>query len=470
MSVHQSQSYSMSMSMSMSWYDKYRPLKSEDIIGNSKALLQFNQFLETYQKKNSNIIISGNHGIGKTLMVDIILAEKGFTKVVPNFAAISNKKVNNIKKYYIMLSNRKDLGNLDVFQVEKVALVIDEIDMITGTNEKESIKILHKLNDKYKNIPLIIITNPIHNKIVNYLKRNSAEIIMNHPEYSELEKFIKKIAQTESISFSKDRDDDVISRIINHSQYDIRRLIGILHDLKNIYSDTIIDEGIFLDYAETAIMKDIDLSIYEAGRKLLNDYCDIKSCLDMYELDRSTIPLIFHENYLSNIQTQYKKLSCKTKIELIYEISQNLSYGDIIDGFIYSNSAWDLQIVYGYYTCVIPAFLINEQPGKQKNRESYLYTKDFNKTSIRKINCRVISKTQANSHMKNMSIIDFLHINNILKSLIEEEKYDKIYQLLKEYNLQEDQIESLLKIDKIKMTKNNLTAKQKKDMFSYFNS
>jgi hypothetical protein len=72
--------------------------------------------------------------------------------------------------------------------------------------------------------------------------------------------------------------------------------------------------------------------------------------------------------------------------------------------------------------------------------------------------------------MKNMSIIDFLHINNILKSLIEEEKYDKIYQLLKEYNLQEDQIESLLKIDKIKMTKNNLTAKQKKDMFSYFNS
>jgi replication factor C subunit 1 len=454
--------------MSDNWYDKYRPTKSDEIIGNKKALASLKDFLKTFHKKNSNVIISGNHGIGKTLMVDIVLAEMGFVKVVPNFAAISNKKMNSIKKYYIMLSNRKDIGNLDAFNVEKVALVIDEIDMITGTNEKEGIKMLHKLNDKYKNLPLIIITNPRHNKIVNYLKKNSAEIIMQQPEYDELHKFIRRIGSQEGISFSKDRDDDVIDEIMIHSQYDIRRLIGILHELKHIYGDTIMDNETFIDYSETAKTKDIDLSIYEAGRKLLNDYGNIHSCLEMYELDRSAIPLIFHENYLSNIQIQYKKISAMDKISLIHEISKNLSTGDIVDGFIYSNSAWDLQIVHGYYTCVIPAFLINQLPHKQKNRETYLYTKDFNKTSIRKINCKVIAKTQANPYMKNMSIFDFLHINNILKTLIEEEKYGNIRDLLSAYNLQEEQIESLLKIDKIKMTKNNLTAKQKKDMFNVF--
>jgi replication-associated recombination protein RarA len=61
------------------WITKYKPLKISDVIGNKKQITILKNYLNDKSlNKNKPIIISGNHGIGKTLTVKLILEEIGY--------------------------------------------------------------------------------------------------------------------------------------------------------------------------------------------------------------------------------------------------------------------------------------------------------------------------------------------------------------------------------------------------------
>ena len=53
---------------------KYEPKSLKDIIGNTKTVLQIDNWIKNFKKEeNKSIIINGNHGIGKTMMIKLIL-------------------------------------------------------------------------------------------------------------------------------------------------------------------------------------------------------------------------------------------------------------------------------------------------------------------------------------------------------------------------------------------------------------
>jgi hypothetical protein len=89
-------------------------------------------------------------------------------------------------------------------------------------------------------------------------------------------------------------------------------------------------------------------------------------------------------------------------------------------------------------------------PNKLGTQESYVFTKDYNKTSIKKINRKVIKKTRENPMLKSMSVKDFLIMCAILKDLIVKKKTDELCDLLKPYKfLYLKEIESVISIDKL---------------------
>jgi len=56
------------------WINKYRPDNINTIIGNKFSIQKFNDWISNYEKHNDNsIIISGGHGIGKTMTVQLLL-------------------------------------------------------------------------------------------------------------------------------------------------------------------------------------------------------------------------------------------------------------------------------------------------------------------------------------------------------------------------------------------------------------
>ncbi|NBO17588.1 MAG: hypothetical protein EBV07_01735, partial [Proteobacteria bacterium] len=57
------------------WVNKYRPNSLQQIIGHKNQIKKIKDWLQSLKQKakNNAIIISGNHGIGKTLTVKLIL-------------------------------------------------------------------------------------------------------------------------------------------------------------------------------------------------------------------------------------------------------------------------------------------------------------------------------------------------------------------------------------------------------------
>ena len=285
-----------------------------------------------------------------------------------------------------------------------------------------------------------MISNSKHNKVMNDLRKMSTyvikknlpsgkkinqkivnEIIFRTPDVEDIRTFVMRIIKNEKLNIviSNNRDEDVSYDLIDHSQYDIRRLINILEELKMMYGEDKITMDIFESYKQTSKTKDIDPGIYAAAIFLLNDYENIQSALSIYVEERATIPLMVHENYPYNIEHQYHKSKISQKMDTIYNISKCISESDKVDGLIYSNQCWNLQSVHGFYSCVMPSFYANKYPGKLRKKETYVYTKDYNKTSIKKINSKVIKKARSNILLKksdsNRFFIYFIYFKIITK-------------------------------------------------------
>lgn len=506
------------------WLEKYRPTKVKDVLGDEYKIGLIQTFIRDFDKATvPNLIVTGPNGIGKSLIVDLALAENKFEKVtidLMNMAVPRKKKDRekenedtvatgsnrSVKTYYSIIENNKkhtDSG--------KIALVFDDVSNISNLKEKEAIKSLIKYNNKYKAFPIIIIANNKHSKIVNEIKKMLSysskkkksesdseadddadaetgldepeeekgqkkskkinEVILRPPSFNQLEGYIKKICKDENLVLlhKKSDSEDIVENIITHCQNDVRRLINIMEELKLIYGSKKITEEMFEKYKETSKKKDTDPGIYETTRYLLNSYTGIENALLLYGEDRATIPLMVHENYTLNLRTQYPDMDKKSQIDIIRNISQSISISDRIDGLIYSNQYWNLQDVHGFYACAIPSYYVNKTPDKLNTLEKYAYTQDYNKTSIMKIKNKVIREVKKNPFLRSISIYDILYFSSILHHLFQKDSegkipkknYDTIIDLLKPYGLTLKKIEAIIKIDKTVMEKQVITGKKR---------
>lgn len=476
------------------WLEKYKPSNTKEVIGNAYQITEINDFVKQFTKKkinydkikNPNLLVIGPIGIGKSLIVDLVLQENSIEKIYANISEISQKKnkkdgglSRTVKSYYLFLQRHRTITIDGDCAEKKIALVFDNVSNL-NPKKKDIIKTLIKLNNKHKRFPIIIIGNNSYNKMINDLKKmitytvkaaNSNknikyvnDVVLRAPEYREIRKYIDKICLNENLQIVKSTDDknDIFESLIDHSQFDIRRLINILEEIKQMYGQTKITMKIFNDYVETSKKKDIDPGIFDGTKMLLNSYDGIDNTLSIYSGDRSTIPLIIHENYPTNISVQYPKLSVEDQLDLLVDISNCIAVSDKIDGLIHSNQCWNLQKVHGFYSCVMPSYYINQFPGKLSKFEKYVYTKDYNKTSIKKINNKVIKKARENKLLRKLTVTDFLYMCSVLKTLIVKKDVDTLCNLLKPYKFTYlKEIESIISIDKLEKGQENDKLKTK---------
>ena len=344
---------------------------------------------EGYKSKKSSqpkscIVITGNHGVGKTCLINAILNSLGFAIQIVNFGKIKTNK--NIKEIIENIMNSSDiLSMIDGKQKSKIAIVIDELEAITSTMSKNCILALLKNNEENWLFPTIFISNNQHNKLLSDIKKNSYEVRIFPPKDSNLLYLLTKIANKENINIYGLKSDNraVANQIIEHSQKDFRRLILTLHDLKYVYDSKMITTDMLNEYCKLSNKKDEDFDLFRATNILLQKYSGIDDCIRYYETEKVLLPLMVHQNYLGIINNKSKNLD--TSFALGQKISHLLSEGDVIENYIYGEQNWDINEVHGYYTCAAPSYILcNNLPKEEKIRlafPSYL-----NKASIGKIN------------------------------------------------------------------------------------
>lgn len=439
------------------WINKYKPNNVSEIIGNKQQINLFNKWiLDLNTKKNMSIIISGEYGIGKTLIVKLLLEQNGY-----NVKNISSNEIKDYRLYddfYDYYNFNKSIYSKLSFKNHistKVALIFDEIENITLCSEKKYILEIYKDNNKYKSFPLIFITNNRHSKLLYDLKKNCAEIMFLKPSYDDLVKLGNHICNFENIIVES------FDKIIEFSQYDIRRFINILqelsyHRINNKITDLIIDEFIIKSKE-----KNIDIGLFEATYKILNNYTNYDNILKLYETEKVLLPLMIHENYIKKVL--FNTSSIEDSLNIIIKISNSISRADNIETSIYIDQYWYLQNIHGFYSCINTSYWINKNNNYILDMSNIKFSSDLNKTSLKNINKKNINNLSKLVGKKNIE--EILLLNSFCNELIKNKKETELIRILNGYkkNYCIKDIELCLKIDKT-YEFNTLNLKDKKSI------
>jgi hypothetical protein len=417
--------------------------------------------IDIQNKKDNNIshdksciIISGPHGSGKTSMVMTILEEKKYNINIVNFEKIN--KIDDIEDFINKISTNDICSYiLNKNTNIKKAIVIDNVENIITTNEKTFVMNLIKFNEHNWQCPIIFICNDTHNKIINFIKKTAYKIILYYPSNDSMSAVFYKIASKEKLKFE---NEDVCNKLIKHADNDFRFLLSILEAIKNIYNSKIFTQSDLDNFIATRKMKDQDLSIFNATKKLLYKYEPLDEIIRIFETEKIIIPLMIQQHYIN--------LLAGKPINLIEQISKSLSYGDIIENYIYEHNAYDIRDTQAFFQCINTSFVLSNALNSKKNpcenfNPNLKYPIDLNKTSIKRINYTK-NILPANVHFKNMKLDDYMYFNKIINGLIKCEQYDEINELIKEYNVDITIIESILKINKLTGDKFSISTKNKK--------
>lgn len=449
--------------MGSSYCEKYKPLKVEDVIGDEQATDEIIRLLKNFPiGKHKCILVTGTHGSGKTCRVDMILKKLNYIIKPLNISKIKRSdKLGTIqsektkkKQLELYIKELTSCSNvISLFNGEenyKCAIVVDELDTESLSLEKNQLIDLMKLNNEIGMCPIIFIFDTKHNRLINTLRKGSHEVIISEPSNEDMMELLKRICFKEKLRI---KNKEVAQKIIDFSQHDFRRLCMTLNDIVNDVGNNVITLEIVNNYAELMLEKDVSTDLFRSTYSLLSTYNNIDECQRLYEVEKVNIPLMVHQNYLLATNCNNEK-----SFDGIMKITNALSYGDVIDNYIYGEQRWDITNVHGFYSCCMPSYLLKHNNHNVNFRPKFPV--DMNKTSIKKLNKKHI--TNASRTFNSVDPIDYVYMGKIINALIKDDAQDKIIEIMKTYKLSLEKVESILKIDKHSQYKLSLTNKQKK--------
>lgn len=439
--------------------NKYMPLTKEDIIGCKKQITELINWLNNFNKiplktkktkackvkeYKACAFITGEHGVGKSTIVNVCLKHMGYQIRTVNFTNALSEDISDILTQNIIYNNKP------------YVYVIDEIETITSTNEKNGIAEIIKNNSINRHCPIIFIGSNKHKKFNILLKKECFNIILNKPTHNELCTLLERICINEKMKFEEEK---VINTIVEHCQQDYRRLIIILSELLRTYNTKTITNEHINNYILFSGKKNTDISIFDNTINLFSQYVDINNTLKIYNSDKINIPLMVHQNHFA---TNIYIKTLTEKLDLSYDLAESLSKGDVIDNYIYSEQIWTLQDTYCFYSCTYPSYKINKHINTKqllhdtqypyyKPKFTTQYPKDPNRTSTKCINKKK-NMDLANEYFSNMSIDGYIIIVKLIKKLLDSD-IEKCKMILQSYNIPYSYLTHIFKMDKINGTR-----------------
>jgi replication factor C subunit 1 len=288
----------------------YRPKKIEDFIGNKNIIQPFIQWLlewDPNNNKNKCALVSGLTGIGKTLLVELILKKHDYN--------IINLALNDERdKEYMNTVIKPLLKTKKTFEGQENVLVVSEID---AGGDYGFISSLTEFIKETK-IPIICICNNRYDQSIKPILNYCFDIKMSKPSYQEVYKLLYNIVMSEKIKIKESE----LKELYEQSNGDIRFIIntlqfGMRKAVKNIQSS----------------------NIFDTTGKLLSIDETIDSKYQAYWLANDLHPLMIQENYVNNIMginDEVKRLD-----NLTYS-ADALSDTDLFESYV-NMANWEIQ-------------------------------------------------------------------------------------------------------------------------------
>lgn len=448
------------------WLNKYTPKHINEIIGNEAEKTKINEWLTLFEKSQVNktiettsiLVLIGSHGIGKTMCAELIAKEKNYKILNINLFNSKNQK-ETLNMINDIINSKNVINQMNKIK-EKYLLIIKNCDTITKNVSNNNIINLLENNNTHRYFPIVLMSNNQYNKFMIDIKKLYTTIYFKLPSVYNLQLMLDKIIKNEKLIM----DQHIKNKIIDFSQNDFRRLINILEDIYNSINKKIITHEDINKYTFFSKKKNLDIGLIDSTRKLISSYTSINDILKLYNNEKVLLPLMLHDYYIKTIF--YKELPSKMIIPIIQRISDSISYSDIVETNIYVDQNWYLHDIYGFFSCVKTSYELNKYNQKTKPIDYYFPVKyscsDLNKTATKHINSNRLSEiANEETIFKNKTLSEMLMINKYIVQLIQLNKYERLKQVMKQYNMSIKSLEKILKIDKT-IKPITLTTKQKK--------
>jgi replication factor C subunit 1 len=437
----------------INWCEKYRPNKLDDLIlsnDDKKVILTWIEDFKKKKKKYKNcLFLHGSPGLGKTTIANIILKENDFDVIEFNASEVRNQKL--LKEKLDKVNSNINIIDCMCMKKKHIGIIFDEIDGLSGGEKSGMTEISNIIFEKgvNKNTPFICISNTLSKKIES-IKKKSIYLKINKPSKFTMNKILNKILLNEDINIVE----DLKSLIVKSSSFDIRRLITltefIFYKNKNISYENIVN---LIDKFDN---KTIYLTSYESTDKILNRYNSINDTLLYYEFDKTNIGMFIFENFVKFLINNRKGTNIE-KLKNLSIIYENFSDSDNLDYEIFIKQKYDLTNYNCILKCSCTSFIINNMNKYSYNKYTKLnYSTLINKSSQEYLNSKTISNIK--DHFTNFCDTN-IHINicNILFKYIEN-NYNNIKDILKEYNIDKDLLEKIIKFSTFFNDKTNLKS------------
>ncbi|XP_022113761.2 replication factor C subunit 1 [Pieris rapae] len=453
---------------SLMWVDKYKPQSIKQIIGqhgeasNVKKLI--NWLTKWYVNRKAKLpkpnpwaknddggyykaaLLSGPPGVGKTTTVGLVCKELGFDTV--EFNASDTRSKNLIKEQISELISTKSLSGYAKGVTGKQAvtkkhvLVMDEVDGMAGNEDRGGLQELISLI-KSSSVPVICMCNDRNSEKMRSLVNYCYDLRFNRPRVDQIKAAMLTICYKEGVKVPG----DVLSQLISAAGQDIRQT---LHLLSVWTADPTLTEHDKLQKEAQRVKKDIKMGPWDAIRKVFSaeehKTMSIIDRSDLFFTDYSLAPLFVHENYPQVVP------HCP-KHEVLDRMSKavdSLSLGDLVDSRIRSNQAWSLLPLQAMYSSVIPGQQLSGHVGGQIQFPSWL-GKNSRANKMSRLAQTIHAHTRlSTSGSKSSIFLDYSsHLRDaILNPLIKDknEGITKSLQVLEEYHLLRDDLESLTEL------------------------
>ena len=280
---------------------KYRPKKLEDFVGNKSAIQPFIHWLlewEPSKKKTKCALVSGLNGVGKSLLVELILKKHDYNIIHLNIDEEHDKE-------YINQTIKPLLRTKKTFNGQENALLVSDIDCVSGYG------FISTLLDciKETQIPIICICDNRYDQSIKPILNYCFDIKLGKATYDEVYKLIYKVVTTENIKIGKSG----VDKLYGQANGDIRYILNALQ-LYNKKTDT---------------SKNIQSSnIFDTTGKLLSQETELDDKNRYYWMAHDIHGLMIQENYINctlNVRDDV------TRLENISYSADALSDVDLLD-------------------------------------------------------------------------------------------------------------------------------------------
>ena len=249
----------------------YRPKTIEGFVGNKQIIQPFIHWLLEWNESNKKqkcALFSGMCGIGKSLIVELILKKHDY-----NIIDISLD--NNISKEY--MNNIKHLiKTKTTYDSQENVLVVSDID---GFSDHGFISSLTECIKESK-IPVICICDNRYDKGIKQILNYCIDFKMSKPSYQDVYRLIYIVVVTEKIKIKESEIKDMYEESNGDIRFILNNLqLGTKKGKKNIQS----------------------INIFETTGKLLSIDESIESKYDTFWFSNDLHPLMIQENYINNI-------------------------------------------------------------------------------------------------------------------------------------------------------------------------